>query len=1210
MIEEYVSIAKGYAEEHERLNAIALERDAIRRMEKFAASDVRFDKRVALSVVKEALTAIDRVPPSPDKSRVDRLEAEAARIFGHRGRRDPNIRSTVAALKDHLGIRRYATLNYDLELEMALMAEPYEWTDTDQPLNVMKRLQREGKIRVSPRVRHKLSRLMTNGRMVESDIRDRERPDRMIDFAVGSAEVDERIMHLHGRACTPGTMIVGLRDYDRLYRRDDLAKLPFEHGQRILFAGNPILFVGVGMTEPEVNATLQTFVSNNPYRRFAPTFLLWNTTEFSADEQERKDEIAVKRIDFLQRLGIFTLFDEDLLDGDDFHSTLNRAREEHHRIEAMEASDRKTRDQAALRDSKLDLLAASVQMLSKTANAVHDDLNFEATTWRSMRKRLANDKRRSPVTIWGIIKKPEKPAIAEDKLRSLRYPEGRPFRAIIGPPGTGKGSLGWRLANQKHSFPPFDMPYSRRLLINAGFAFDTDSLLIAVSQFILKLKGDRDWAAGPDEGREKQFAAPGAFKIGRSGVLGIGGRKRAMIIINGMERFFTVAGAPLSAELDHLLRRVAGMSAVDSDIVWCFLGPERTRKYFEAIGAPTIADVSEIIGPGPDEDQEGTLSSLYLATLLRNFDREVASRSEETRTLTVAAEATLKKHSAGEPEALRRATFAGLLDPGTLDRAGVKDVGLALEILRAMAFIGAPVEDVVLLHAPGVRKALDSGGTCAGAPDRGRRLREGLKALESLELVIELMGFEEYPVSDTRQNMWRRYGLHPSLSSELRHQFGVPLSESKLSTAFNMSLYVAQPVDGYVPEPAIHDELAQLIDFLIGVHKDDNQPFEEAELSRLPGWEAILTEAARSFMPAIPEAAISPARLARLVAPVAAASLRAALAVVRGYYSTTSLLTIDRGDRLASEDRDGVMLEHAERLERLVRAHTKLSRFREALLSRAGKDGFPSAEAVREVIGPEPFYPDDLVWMHNELAVVCLAQGDLYAARSALSRARQVNRKVEANSRSHNWRRITINQIFLDIERAHITGAERKLSEVERSINERPVLSAGDSGLKPEPGRFARIRRRWGKKGGPDVSCFHPDIMHEELLMTALVLGYRGVCHHIRGHLLSAEPLYQDALAILRRLGEHRAYANFQRHYAQLHSELYPLDHDSVEMRLAVAAAESVRQMDMAYYARIIQAASTSSKNTADTLERRKALQQLNDAFSYSALMDLHRLRI
>ncbi len=1213
LIRDYVTTAHRIACRHpvarDASGTWAAAEAAIANVKKFVEDERLMDKRVALSSVREALGAMDLADPIDGPSRRDRLDNAAKRFGARKSLPWPVVETSVVhSLRRYLAIRRYATLNYDLELEAALMVEPQDALSEFAALEQIEQLIAKKRIRADEKeVRYRLARLLSNGLSVESDVRDRERPDRMIEFAVGSADVDYRVMHLHGRATVPETMILGLRDYDRLYRKDDVAKLPFEHGQRILFAGNPVLFVGVGMSEPEVNATLQDFVSNNPYRRFAPAFLLWNTGRLSPDKEERKAQIALKRIDFLQRLGVFAIFDTDLLPDDEDlppdHEVARRLQSLRcrHRAVANAKEPLTPETRKEMRADELDLLRDSVALLADAGRVIAEELAFRSPHWRSVAPRMAKLGEGNPVALWGTSFAPCSYVPATRKLeRIVRRAEGGEqgsrgqtalHSVIIAPPGAGKGSFAWWLAGQDRLPSPFNVRKGDRLIINAGFAFDTDFLLHSISKYLLKLKGADNLESGPRLSREKQFEQPGAFKLSTPG----------LIIINGIERFFTVDGAPLSAELDHLLRQVVRLTAADSDVRWVFLGSERIEKYFNAISPGSVVDFEQICEGGWLEGT-GEVNSVYLNGLLIKFREFARKRRPEVEEIIDPGPAMyLKTQARAAPHAIRRAVLGPLLTPNVLDRVGVKETGLALEVLRAMAFIGSPVEDVVLLHVPRVRQLIKSG---SGQVDASK-LVAAIDELEELGLVTVVSPFEGNPKYCGM--LWRRIGLHHAVSWELRHQFGVPISESKLSTSFNMSLFVAQPVDGFVPEVATHDELADLVDGLIGAYKDELRESETADITPSPRVARALAGCCPKFIPA-PLEAQSEDRLRALCSPAATSCLRAALSVVRGYYSTTSLLTLDRDDGRVTEDRDGVLLAHAERLERLVRAYRKLTRFRSAAFEAMAAT--MSEAEVRDKLGPEPFYPDDLVWIFNELGSVYLAQGDLYSARRAFRDAMQVNvDAVEYKCRSHNWRRISINQVLLDIERAGLTAAERKLQQIEDSIDDRPAI-VDPAHVTRHKSRFNFIRNHFGEGAPAARSCFDKEVMHEELLMTALVLGHRGLCQHIRGHLRSAEPLYQDSIAILRRLGEHRAYAFFQRHYALLHRLLHPEREGGAEIRLAVTAAESVRQMDMAYHARIIDANAAWKRKGADALDRRHALRQLTDAASYGALMDLHRLRV
>jgi tetratricopeptide (TPR) repeat protein len=1125
-------------------------------------------------------------------SRTKLLDIQAGLLFGRRREKDAaagmdsedSPEPVVRALFRELRVHRFATLNYDLEIEAELMVEPGDAYLPGDNVARLLQLRRRGAIRSDPQNGTRLSRLLSDGTYVESDVRSRERPDRLIDFAVGSAVVDRRIMHLHGRATEPQTMVVGLRDYDQLYRKNDPARVPFEHGQRILFTGNPILFVGVGMSEQEVTWTLQDFVSNNPYRRFAPTFLLWSTASFDRRARARSAQKWLKRVDFFRKFGVLTIFDEDLKpspasageEGHDEHASAWAAIEP--RLEAA-----RTTDEAERRPLELDLLARTVPLLAR-ACAAHDARlrDWGQDRWRQLTQRLETPdagEETGPITLWETTEIESAVDADLSAIFKLDGPgEGPPFRAVVATAGSGKGVLAWTVVGDTNLPDAFNAPMDRRLIVNAGYALDSDFLLLAILRFVANL-GGATGPAGFRTSRETRFDDGNAFNLG-------GEDRRALIIINGIERFFTVDGAPLSAELDHLFRRIARDE--EGTVRWLFLGTPRIEPYFRAIRSDAVVEFSKVCphrsragtagrggrapviwrrsGQRPHPDaQRPMVRSVYFSHLMRCMEALApAGSGQDGSVATFGDRVVLKAHRNGAPRAISRVVVDAYVTVNALRAVCPDDAELAMEILRVMAFIGSPVEAAVLLHVPRVREALQR-----RAKPPKEALTDALSNLLRTGLLLQFDALSAYPDD---ADLWTRYGLHTAVAAELRRRVGVPLSESKLSTSFNMSLFTAQPVDSSVPGADIHDELGKLIDHLIGAYKDDpdGRPVEHLTPE--------LEEAGRA-------------------GPHATAAMRAALALVRSYYSTTGLLTLECDQRPLREDSNGVLLEHAERLETMLSAFRKMRRAR----TRAG------ASAARQ--GPEPFFAEDLVWVLNELGVVYLAQGDLYGARRSFDDALQVNRQdVEFECRSHNWRRITMNRVLLEIERADLSAADEKLREIQDSIDKVEAVRGRDPAY-ADLTRFEAIRQKFGTKESHDRPCFDAHFMHEEVLMTALVVAHRGFAHHLRGHLRTAGKLYPEALAMLRRLGEHRAYAMFQRLYAQLLNITDPAE-SPVAIRLAVTASESVRQMDMAYHARCVAAHESWQSDAGNAVARRRAINQLTRALTHAATMDLYRLRV
>ncbi len=348
----------------------------------------------------------------------------------------------------------------------------------------------------------------------------------------------------------------------------------------------------------------------------------------------------------------------------------------------------------------------------------------------------------------------------------------------------------------------------------------------------------------------------------------------------------------------------------------------RTRTYFGGlIKDKQLGDKFNFIDLVEGDEFE---QSRYLAAMK---DRQLRTFRPVPELLIAA------KHSpAQELSSYRRAYYAAFLDPRHLEAEGAGDkLGrLAIDILTVMAHIGQPVEADVLFLAPRIQRRLHK------LPGDGKNKRQKfgqvLEWLHERELIVLLVPFQESAAA------MPRYGLHATLLSEIWERSGVPLSEAVLSTAFNMSLYTAQPTDGPLPEPFLHDELGQLIDWMIGSYKDE--PYD----------------------PRMPRSEDRPR-----VRPDAIAALRAALAIIRGFYSTTTLLALEGKDRVISPERDGALTEHAERLERLLAGFRACVGELDALADRKGQTG--------------PFYPDEIVWLYNEIGVVKLAQGDLYEAR-------------------------------------------------------------------------------------------------------------------------------------------------------------------------------------------------------------------------------------
>lgn len=1323
-------------------------KETIRQYAQLLKSDTGTDARVAIRVIRDLFDKL-RVIPKSDRKPLDRFDDAVAELA--RFRHKSSAASALRPLIEGLGIRRFATLNYDFELERAFMlrrderrdfrADESKWQQKDPPKDPPPDFRRYigdatdfKPIRES--ASHRLTRMMGDGILVESDWVQRERPDRLLEFAVGSTEVDRHIMHLHGRADDPKSMVVDIHDYDELYRRNDLYRSAFEHGHRVLLGGNPTVFVGLGMSENEINDRLQDFVSNGPTLSMAPAFVIWNTLDWSfknGDEVKREvieARMAEKRVDFLVRLGIHIIYDRDIIDETtdkwlvpakqtypeitapkDFKDIL---KEYHKAIESDDAE--KNRIKLELLSVTLHAMPLAMAYLAQFSSRPWlENKNFSAgksSRWRSIASRLhpnrysptGSYRKPSPHRLWGTPllaasitndPPPDFPAFAQRDSS-----ESDPAIALaVARSGWGRGRLAERIA-QADSFAASKVESAlqqcsidNRLLIHAGFSYDADSTLIAIAQFLAVRCNRNDGEDIIEDGaircRQKAFASGRIFET----------TENCLIILNGIDRFFSISGNPLSAEIDMLFRSIAahaGENGIVRKIQWLILGTQRVERYFKMLNAQVFEleqkDRVDIIGLAQTEEREGrsgdqndaqSYRSSYLDWVKYCYGlAESSVRSENANNEDFlkrvldrhgpdkAAVARLSHAMEIDPDSVRRAFFSGYLAPSYLNRIDVF-CPETFEILRTMAFIGAPVELIVLLYAPKIRKIIDEVNRTystdedtlisehfrahsdeeeklKGAERDIFRFRAVVKKLISLGLIIQVEPTPSFlgtyksaknsSSKDTRDIylhyisklpdrdfLTLRFGLHRSLATELRERHGAPITEAKLSTSFNMSLFAAQPDERYTPEPRFHDELGQLVDRLIGswqegsiflstddsgmkkiLKKIDGIFKDDSKLKKLLNKSPELrTELDRLLVNRDMKSRIK--ALHQLASPASSACLRAALAIVRGYYSTGNLLLSKDYEPSRSEGH-GALSAHANRLDRILRNFGNISTARH--IYRILIDHLCTSEddrrLARQAMGPEPFYPDDIVWLHNERGVLKMIQGAIYSARRSFSLAEHANREVEPDYPGHNWRRINLNLVGLMIERGRLPRAERRLDRIEATIQNPDWLASSPKSSGED--RIAEIHNLFGSDDGKLAAIIHPEFCSEELLVVGLTTGYRGLISQMRGEFAEASQRYKIATRILSRIGEMRAYGLFMRHHASMGSMMMNGTDRLNAIDKAIVAVDSVQQLDLSHRLRILRAVINRSSDSSDII--RYSLHDLHRALQYSRATDCFRVRI
>jgi len=191
----------------------------------------------------------------------------------------------VRSMIRDMGINRFVTLNYDVEIEREF-AQIYrtsnyitnEESEFDRLCNYhpkedfgdgkkhlsksqSKRKEYVTKKIVDPRFDNRvvfqdgLVKSVASVNLNSNNIGD------MVNFSVFGRQFEAQVFHLHGRYDNRGSMVLTEEDYRETYLKEGQTQYTFDEALAALFAGNDVLFVGVGMGETDMMRPLRQFLS-------------------------------------------------------------------------------------------------------------------------------------------------------------------------------------------------------------------------------------------------------------------------------------------------------------------------------------------------------------------------------------------------------------------------------------------------------------------------------------------------------------------------------------------------------------------------------------------------------------------------------------------------------------------------------------------------------------------------------------------------------------------------------------------------------------------------------------------------------------------------------------------------------------------------------------------------------------------------------------
>ena len=228
------------------------------------------------------------IEKTPGRSVQQLIEENEPRRF--RNETVDQDRDPLQLLVNRLGVRRFITTNYDLDIEQMMLDRGYQLRSTAGQITSGNNFIAESVNAMEARAR--------------DFVFQEERAAHLIDFAVQDGRFALNVVHLHGRATDGDDIVATEADYQRLYLRDESRK---GRGRDLLdgainlaFRGNALLFVGNGMGEDDLLRPLRHFMSEGPSGRESDAIALLPD---SKGAQSRLEEKAT----FLRRYGVYTI---------------------------------------------------------------------------------------------------------------------------------------------------------------------------------------------------------------------------------------------------------------------------------------------------------------------------------------------------------------------------------------------------------------------------------------------------------------------------------------------------------------------------------------------------------------------------------------------------------------------------------------------------------------------------------------------------------------------------------------------------------------------------------------------------------------------------------------------------------------------------------------------------------------------------------------
>lgn len=1058
---------------------------------------------------------------------------------------------------EQLGIKRFITTNYDLEIECALAQTRGFQVDFLKDImhevnGIRKKKLKKGNNDDKRRAPHWRKDLITgangdtwldfvnpNGRLITFD---EKKPEDLIQFAINAPGFEMGVFHLHGIFTKPETIIATEEDYQRTYMKADVATKSYHDAIDLLLSGNAILFLGLGLEEADILRPLRHFVAN--FRRTAaelPFFALIERPKPKDPDRPGDPDVArQKRLYLYKRFGINVIYypiKSSYISKIDYHTDKDKFKQNEityiRTFRFGNAIDDLAKDWKEWWNSWLSQPNIRKAKFCKLKDHQGKDEDIEIMIHHPHTRFQKDGYEKEEKALFEDAAKQLDKEIVENTNRII---------VVVGKSGTGKGTFATRLARGQLEWNEEELAKRKiRFFASNHFMNESLSILDAADDFF---KGKKE-NPRPNNYSERLFILGGLERV----LLPCSNRDleinaNAKKIQNELINKYGIQDISVGKCMDHDINRVLMLARYPSRYAQDKLNWDRQNVEISGLEASKSGTIVIVTSCWPLLLNPANVGIVHLKELsgeqLKPLFRTFGDIDNDKiwvplckilhghfysiivlgRTLTLAGKSKYWSEKASKARFLEDlVTQLSITDS---NRRAEKVIQRLIDLLAKVYVKENPTIKAVLQQIKAVLKSIAVIGTPVDQEDVLKSLATypGPKSnQEEIKKIVEflydagLITYVDRPIptnaisSGNGTEASPRLTIHTVTRALMLHEMG-SLDETPAEPQRLVQSDFANDVSDFYPETKYSLRTAShCMETALKTALDENLVFNRKR-----------------------------------------AAIRGAFGLMHSWWNASSI----------SRNYE-ILLEESNRYPHLQIFQGRLAK----LLYAIRKEPTPYRPNDNGYL-----YVDELSWIYNELSVAAYYQGAMLDAYQLARVLLEVNYEADKKQKGPRWLQVEIQRGVIQLERGRLSRGQYHL---ERALK---IASARE---------------------------------YDELVARAT--GYLGLFYHLSGYYVRAAEYYELALTAMRDMTNARGTSIFARHYADLLRAQGNYDEANKKLQISLLAAESGRHPDLLHYARLARANLARHTKELSVMDHAGRGNIYISALDFAETIGIHKLK-